>query len=53
MNEKINKIINLSVESINEDLNLNLSNLDDTEISGGNSPLDSLVFHSSWNLKKT
>ena len=42
MNEKINKIINLSVESINEDLNLNLSNLDDTEIIGGNSPLDSL-----------
>lgn len=42
MNEKLSNIIDLSIDSINEDLNLNLTNSDDTEIVGGNSPLDSL-----------
>jgi hypothetical protein len=42
MNEKIIDIIDLSIDSINEDLNLKLNKTDDTEIIGGNSPLDSL-----------
>ena len=42
MNEKIIDIIDLSIDSINKDLNLKLNKTDDTEIIGGNSPLDSL-----------
>ena len=42
MNEKISDIINISIDSINEELNLKLNKSDDTEIVGGNSPLDSL-----------
>ena len=42
MNEKIIDIIELSINSINKDLSLNLTKTDDTEIIGGNSPLDSL-----------
>ena len=39
MNEKISKIIDVSIDSINNDLSLKLNNSDDTEIIGGNSPL--------------
>tara|TARA_Y100001935_G_C17216784_1_gene463055 strand:+ start:28 stop:303 length:276 start_codon:yes stop_codon:yes gene_type:complete len=42
MNEKINKIIDISIDSINKELNLKLKKEDDTEIVGENSPLDSL-----------
>ena len=42
MNEKISNIIDISIDSINEELKLNLNKSDDTEIFGSNSPLDSL-----------
>ena len=42
MYEKINEMIDISIDTINEDLNLQLNKSDDTEIIGGNSPLDSL-----------
>lgn len=42
MYEKINEMIDISIDTINEDLNLKLNKSDDTEIIGGNSPLDSL-----------
>ena len=42
MNKKINDIIEISINSINQQLNLELVNSDDTEIIGDNSPLDSL-----------
>ncbi len=42
MNEKISHIIDISIDEINKDLNLNLNKSNDTEIIGGNSPLDSL-----------
>ena len=42
MDEKINDIINISIDAINNELNLKLDKSDDTEIVGTNSPLDSL-----------
>tara|TARA_X000001036_G_C20603668_1_gene776058 strand:+ start:716 stop:991 length:276 start_codon:yes stop_codon:yes gene_type:complete len=42
MNEKISHIIDISIDAINKDLNLKLNKSNDTEIIGGNSPLDSL-----------
>ena len=42
MEDKIENIINTSIDEINKELNITLQKSDDTEIYGDSSPLDSL-----------
>ena len=42
MKDKIQEVIDISIDSINKELNITLQKSDDSEIIGDNSPLDSL-----------